>query len=348
MKTKILIIQTAFIGDVILTLPLVQILKTESDCKIDFLCIPATAELVRKNKYIDNVIIYDKKNHDKGLKKLYRLSRRLKFTGYDIIISPHRSVRSTFLAWRAKSEQSVSFDKSALSFLYTDRVNYIKNIHEIQRNLKLLEPIGIKIDSIVRPEIFIYESDEKVINLLFKKYGINNENIIVSIAPGSVWMTKRYPPEKIVRVTDALSGKDLKIILTGGKKDVEICKYILDETKNRNVFSSAGKLTLVQSAELIRRSSVLLTNDSAPLHIANAVGTKVIAIFGATVPEFGFFPYGKNDVIFQINGLKCRPCSIHGLNKCPIKTLDCLEKIEAEEIAVEILKSISSSPRELS
>lgn len=348
MKTKILIIQTAFIGDVILTLPVVQVLKKKMDCIIDFLCIPAAAEILKKNRFIDNVIIYDKKNHDKGLRRLFRLSRRIRFSGYDIIISPHRSARSAFLAWRGKSEQSVSFDTSALSRLYKDKVTYIKNIHEIQRNLKLLEPIGIKADTIVRPEIFIHESDEKVINLLLKKFGICSENKPVTIAPGSVWMTKRFPPEKFVKVLDILSGKDVYFMLAGGKKDVEICKYILDETKNRNVFSSAGKLTLTQSAELIKRSSVLLTNDSAPLHIANAVGTKVIAIFGATVPEFGFFPYGKNDVIFQINGLKCRPCSIHGLNRCPVKTLECLEKIKEEDIANEILKSTSSSPRALS
>jgi heptosyltransferase-2 len=346
MKTKILIIQTAFIGDVILTLPVAQVLKNETECIIDFLCIPDVADLVKKSKYIDNVIIYDKKNHDKGIRKLYRLSRRIRFSGYDLIISPHRSARSAFLAWRGKSTQSISFDKSALSLLYNDKVTYIKNIHEIQRNLKLLEPTGIKVDTIVRPEIFIHESDEKVINLLFKKFGISNENKPVTIAPGSVWMTKRYPPEKFVKLLDILSVKDIYFILAGGKSDVEICKYITDETNNRNVFSSAGKLTLTQSAELIRRSSVLITNDSAPLHLANAVGTKVIAIFGATVPEFGFFPYGKNDVIFQINGLKCRPCSIHGLNKCPVKTLDCLKKIKEEDIAEEILKSISSFPQE--
>ena len=93
-----------------------------------------------------------------------------------------------------------------------------------------------------------------------------------------------------------------------------------------------GTLTITESAELIRRASLLITNDSAPLHIANAVGTDVIAIFGATVPSFGFYPYGKNDFVFETNGLKCRPCSIHGGNKCPVNTFECMNAISEKDI----------------
>jgi heptosyltransferase-2 len=346
MKTKILIIQTAYIGDVILTLPVAQVLKKEMKCEIDFLCIPKTAELLRNNRYIDNLIVYDKKARDKRFLKLRNVSNRIRFKRYDIIISPHRSARSAFLAFRGKSEISISFDKSSLSFLYKKKVNYIKNIHEIQRNLKLLEPLGISVDSIIKPEIFIAESDVKVVSLLLKKYGISDDENFITIAPGSVWMTKRYPPEKYINFLNILTNKNFKIILIGGKEDVEICRFIKEKTTNAGVFNSAGKLTLTQSAELIRRSSVLITNDSSPLHLANSVGTKVIAIYGATIPEFGFYPYGSKDKIFEVKGLKCRPCSIHGLNKCPVKTLDCLEKIKEEDISEEIIKTISSFPQE--
>lgn len=346
MKTKILIIQTAYIGDVILTLPVAQVLKREMECEIDFLCIPKTAELLRNNRYIDNLIVYDKKARNKRFLKLRNVSNRIRYKRYDIIISPHRSARSAFLAFRGKSDISISFNISALSFLYKKRVNYIKNIHEIQRNLKLLEPIGISENSIIKPEIFITESDKKVVSILLKKFEISDRKKFITVAPGSVWMTKRYPTEKFIRLLDILEDKSLSIIIIGGKEDVEICKFIKEKTTNRNVFNSSGILTLIQSAELIRRSVVLLTNDSSPLHLANSVGTKVIAIYGATIPEFGFYPYGSEDKIFEVNGLKCRPCSIHGLDKCPVKTLDCLEKIREEDIAEEIIKTISSFPQE--
>ncbi|MBN1633017.1 MAG: glycosyltransferase family 9 protein [Ignavibacteria bacterium] len=348
MKTKILIIQTAFIGDVILTLPVVQVLKKQMECELDFLCIPKTADLLKNNRYVDNIIIYDKRARDRGIKKLLRLSNRIRFKKYDIIISPHRSARSTFIAYRGKSEMSISYDISTFSFLYNKTVKYIKNIHEIRRNLKLLVPLGIYEDSIIKPEIFCSESDGKVVSLLLKKYIISEGDRFVTFSPGTVWMTKRYPPDKFIRLLDLLTDKNFKVILIGGKEDIEICRFIKEKTINQDVFNSAGKLTLTQSAELLRRSSLLVTNDSSPLHLANSVGTKVIAIYGATIPEFGFYPYGKNDKIFQVNGLKCRPCSIHGLNKCPVKTLDCLERIREEEIAEEILKSISSSHQELS
>jgi heptosyltransferase-2 len=119
-------------------------------------------------------------------------------------------------------------------------------------------------------------------------------------------------------------------MLIGGKEDADLCDKIASGAKEKNVFNTAGKLSLLQSAELIRRSRALVSNDSAPMHIAVAVGTPVVAIFGATVPAFGFAPRGISDVVIETNGLKCRPCSIHGGNECPIKTFECMLAIKPE------------------
>jgi len=343
MKKRILIIQTAFIGDVILTLPVVQVLKDNMDCEIDFLCIPKVSGILETNEYIDNLFLYDKKHRDKGFVKFRRLARRIKNIRYDIILSPHRSLRSSLLSKIGNSDVSISFDSSSLSFLYDKKVPYKKDIHEIMRNLKLLEPLGIYIDDIIKPKIFITEGDEKVVNLVLKKYGIYETGNLISVAPGSVWMTKRLPPHKIIKILDYLKNDNIRICLIGGKEDSELCKFIIDKTKNKNVFSTAGKLTLLQSACLIHKSAVLLTNDSSPLHIGNAVDTKVLAVFGSTIPEFGFYPIGDRDIVYQVKGLKCRPCSIHGKQKCPLGTLECLEKIDEKEISSEIVKTISSS-----
>ncbi|MCX7833900.1 MAG: glycosyltransferase family 9 protein [Ignavibacteria bacterium] len=340
MQPRYLIIQTAYIGDVVLTLPVAQVLKNKLDAEVDFLCIPKTSIIVKSSKYVDNTIVYDKHGKDKGYSSFKMLANRIKFRRYDAIISPHRSLRSTLLSYFSKSELTISFDNSTMSFLYDRRIPYKKNVHEIQRNLMLLEPLGIKETEIVKPELNISEEDKKIVELLLKRFNIAENDNFITVAPGTIWYTKQFPPHKLIKVLDLLAKQDIKVIFVGGKGDIEISKYILDKTENKNINIAAGKLNILQSAELIRRSKLILTNDSAPLHLANAVGTKVIAVFGATVPEFGFYPYGKNDVIFETKGLKCRPCSIHGGKKCPIKTFECFERIEEEKIYNEIINSI--------
>lgn len=333
---KILIIQTAFIGDVILTLPVVQVLKREyPDSVIDFLCIPSTAVLLQNNPCINEIIIYDKRKA--GLKGLVGMGRELKKKNYDLIISPHRSFRSSLLSFLSGCKNTISFDKSSLSSMYKQTVEYVTGIHEIQRNLKLLEPLGINESKIIKPELFPTNEDKSKIDSILNEKGIS-DNKFVCIAPGSIWFTKRYPKEKYLKLTEMLSEKGIPVMIIGGKDDEELGDYL---AAGDNVYNMAGKLSLLESAELIRRANLLVTNDSAPLHIANATETKVIAIFGATIPAFGFYPYGENDVIFETNGLPCRPCSIHGGNKCPIGTFECMMKIEEKDIYKEVLKTIN-------
>jgi len=340
-QQKILVIQTAFIGDVILTLPIVQVLSKELDAIVDFLCIPVTAPVLKNNPYIKDVIIYDKKGKDKGYAKLKRILNRIKYLRYDAIISPHRSARSSFLSYRSMVEKRISFNNSSFKFLYTDIVGYEKNQHEILRNLSLLKPLGLEKNKIIKPELFPDEEDKHTVDLLLKILKVNPEKKFITIAPGSEWLTKRYPEYKYMNLLKLLSKEDIPVILIGSKRDNELCSFIFDNCENTNVRNAAGKLTLLQSAELIGKSSLLITNDSAPLHLANAMNTRVFAIFGATVPEFGFYPIGNDDLIFETKGLKCRPCGIHGGNKCPEKTLDCMKRIPESEIAGQVFKAIA-------
>lgn len=335
MPQKILIIQTAFPGDVILTLPVLQVIKREMpDSVIDFICIPKTSEILEGNPFVNDLIIYDKRKS--GFAGFSGIIKKLRNANYDTVISPHRSFRSTLISYLSGAKKTISFDSSAFNSLYNVKVKYQKDIHEIQRNLSLLEPIGIIEKNIIRPELFISaEVKEKISNYLSEN-NIKPKNKFICIAPGSVWFTKRYPKEKFVEVCNLLSDKDLKIFLTGGKADKNITEYILKNTQNKNVIDATGEFDFKESSELISRAELLLTNDSAPLHLANAVGTKVFAIFGATIPGFGFYPFGKEDKVFETNGLKCRPCSIHGGNECPVRTFDCMERIEPGSISGKI------------
>lgn len=328
--------QTAFPGDVILTLPLLQICKQNlPGSEIDFLLIPATSNLLKNNPYVSEVIEYDKRNN--RLRDLFDLTQKLRRKKYDVIISPHRSHRSALVSFLSRPRKSISFDVSSMSFLYDVKVTYLPKLHEIRRNLKLLEPLGITASEIVRPELFRGAEEKSAVDDFFTAAGINAGDRIIGIAPGSVWFTKRFPKEKIVKLIGKLNDESVKVVLVGGKQDEEISKFIQENSVNSNVKNSAGKFSFLESAELISRFDLLMTNDSAPLHIANAVGTKAIAIFGSTIPAFGFYPYGKNDAVVEVNGLKCRPCGIHGRNECPVGTLDCMNKIEEDKI-IELMR----------
>lgn len=340
---NILVIQTAFAGDVILTLPLIQVLKENFPvAKISFLCIPGVTQVLENNPCIDEVITYDKRKSQKGIMQFFGFIKFIKSKQFDLIISPHRSFRSTMISYLSGVGNTISFDTSSMSSKYKTRVVYKKNVHEIIRNLSLLAPLGIVKNEIIPPELFPSGNDVSVVKNLLESYNISEWDNFITIAPGSVWYTKAFPDVKFANVINVLNEFSVKIILIGGEEDFGLCAKIKVLCKNLNVFNASGKLTYLQSAELIRRSKALLTNDSAPLHLANSVGTQVIAIFGATIPEFGFYPYNKNDVVLQVNGLKCRPCGIHGGNRCPVKTFDCMNKIDETETALRIMKAVTS------
>ncbi len=328
MSKKVLIIQTAFLGDVILTLPILQVLKEKNpDWQIDFLCIPSTAVLFKHNPLVNKLIIYNKRGGDSfsGIKK--EIKGR-----YDIVISPHRSARSGLLAYFSKAKKRITFDKTSFNFLYTDKVKYVQGIHEIQRNLKLLKPLGIDENNIIKPELFLDIDERSRITNLFTDEKINPVDDLIALAPGSVWFTKKYPKEKFAELLRLLINTNSKIFLIGGEADTKLGEFLISNSQNKNIINTIGKLNVLESAELVKRCRVLLTNDSAPLHIANSVGTKVLSLFGATVPVFGFFPYGKDDVILETKGLVCRPCSIHGGKSCPIGTFICMHNIKEQTV----------------
>jgi len=326
MTKRILIIQTAFLGDVILTLPLIQVLKQNmSDSQIDLLCIPSVKDLLKHNPLINKLIIYDKRGED----TFGNIKSEIK-NNYDIVISPHRSARSSLLAFSSKAKQRISFSKSSLSFLYTDKIKYETGIHEIQRNLSLLTSLSIDEKNIIKPELFIGDEERKKIDDFLNEHNFSGNAI--ALAPGSVWFTKKYPKEKFGRLLELLKQSNEKIFIIGGENDRELGDFLISYSQNENIINTAGKLNVLESAELIRRCRLLITNDSAPLHLANAVNTKVVSLWGATVPQFGFFPYGENDIIIETEGLKCRPCSIHGGDKCPIGTFICMKNIAEEKI----------------
>jgi lipopolysaccharide heptosyltransferase II len=328
---NILVLQTAFIGDAILTLPLIQVLKKNyPNASVNVVVVPRTVDIFSHHPAISQIIPYDKRGKDGGLIGFWRLRNQLRAKNYDLIVSPHRSIRSAFLAWLLKPNVRIGFDRSAGRFLFTRIVHYNPTDHEIDRNLSLLNPLSLTINKNELPHLYPSAEDEQAVDSVLGSFGLNKENHLVTAAPGTIWNTKRWPADRFAAMCKRLSSECSAVLLVGGKEDSALCEDIAEMSKAKNVFNIAGKFSLLQSAELIKRSRVLISNDSAPMHLAVAVGTPVVAIFGATVPEYGFAPRGAHDIVIETKGLTCRPCSIHGGKTCPVGTFECMIAITPE------------------
>ena len=336
---KVLINQTAFIGDVVLTLPLaIKIKELNPNAEIHFLTTKVSAKIPKLINEIDEIIVFDKRGDDRGVAGIKKLIDKLENEQYDLIISPHRSSRSSIINFFAGARLSISFDKSALSFLYNKKVKYDRKRHEIERNLSLLS-IFDEFDNYIynKPNLNVdIESKNKIDSFIIT----NNLEKFVVIAPGSVWATKRWLPENFASLAKLLIDIGYKVILSGSKDDSIICSEIEKAVNDINLINSSGKFTINETIYLISKANFIITNDSAPIHFAGLTKTKTVAIFGPTIPEFGFAPVGTDDIIIQNNDLKCRPCAIHGGDKCPLGTLECMKGITPEMVMSKITKSL--------
>jgi heptosyltransferase-2 len=333
---RFLVVQTAFIGDVVLTLPLVQQLHASfPGAQVTFVAIPAAAEVLRNHPAIHEIIPYDKRGGDAGIAGIVRLARRLRNGAPDVAIVPHRSLRSAILTRLAAVPRRIGFSTSAAPWLFTDNVAYEKNAHEIDRNLSLLKPLGIKAPDGLLPDLYPGDGDKESIKttLLTSSFlPALHRKTLIALAPGSVWNTKRWPGEHFIALGRLLIREGISLVLIGGREDAGLCADIAETLGRENALNTAGQTTLLQSAELLRQCVLLVSNDSAPMHLAVGVRTPVVAIFGATVPGFGFAPRGKHDVIIGLDGLACRPCSIHGGRQCPIRTFVCMNDLSPEVV----------------
>jgi heptosyltransferase-2 len=341
---RILIIQTAFIGDVILTTPLIQRLHDAfPNCLIDFLTIEKSMNILENNPALNEIILFNKHDADSGIKGLLRMGKVLAGKAYDLCIVPHRSLRSAFLAWRTKATVRIGFDRSAWKSAFSVVIPYQPDRHEIERNLSLLAPLGIT-RQISMPLVYPSAEDKEIVEKLLSSVVSKKNDLFVAVAPGSVWSTKRWPATYFATFCRILNSRNVWTILIGSKEDADLCQSISNDLKRS--FSAAGKLSLRQTYDLLTRCRSILTNDSAPLHLGMAAGISVFAIFGPTVPAFGFAPFGGKGFIIENQAMTCRPCSIHGGNTCPIKTFECMKSLKPEQIAAQVLSNLLPSVEE--
>jgi heptosyltransferase II len=329
---KILIIQTAFIGDVILTTPLIRVVSHNfPGAEIHFLTIPSSKNTVETLPYISKLWIYDKHDRERGLIAFFRLIGKFRLVQFDLVITPHRSLRTALLVLIAGIPVRIGFKNSMGWFLFTRTVKYLSKIHEIERNLKLIEPLDITVHQKELPEIQITEFDKNSVDEWMKGKKIIKPEKIIAMAPGSVWFTKRWPVNYFRELAEKFSESGYGIIFVGSKDDEYLYREI-NQPENPSFYSAMGLFTLRQTAEIIWRSQLLISNDSAPTHLGVAVKTKVLTIFGSTIPEYGFYPYGDNDRIIEVENLYCRPCTDHGRHSCPQKHFRCMLEIKPQQV----------------
>ncbi|MCI0512120.1 glycosyltransferase family 9 protein [candidate division KSB1 bacterium] len=340
---KVLIIQTAYPGDVILTTPLIAATQLIfPNARIDFLTTPVSANLIETQPAVNRVIVFAKRGPDRGIRGLLRLVKKLR-TGekYDLALIPHRSWRSAALPWAAQIRTRLGFNTSAAPFFFTHQIQYQKHWHEVERNLHLLsifEPTFPKI----LPRIYPDAADEQIIVNFLAANNLLQPKPLIAIAPGSVWETKKWLKEGFAELCQLIAAEfQSPVLLIGGQSDQALCDWIVAHSFT-NVYNTAGQFTLRQSAALLSRCQVLVTNDSAPLHLGVAAQIPVIALFGPTVPAFGFYPYGPNDLVIE-KAVACRPCGIHGGKRCPTGTFLCMRGITAHEILLAIKSKLVDS-----
>ncbi|MBZ4683371.1 MAG: glycosyl transferase family 9 [Fusobacteriales bacterium] len=335
---KILVFHTAFIGDIVLSTPLIKNIKKLYNCKIDYVTTKAGSLILQNNPYLDNIIVYDKRGVDKGIKGAFNLIKKLKKQKYDIVFIPHRYLRSSLIVFFSKIPVRIGYKNSEGKIFLSKLVEYRKDLHEVDRLLKLLQVENEeKLEKQI--ELFPNRENQEKIDEIFEKNSIKNQKIVV-IAPGSKWFTKMWPTEYFNEIIKKLETKDnIKVVLIGGKDEEK-----LDLIQTKNSINLIGKTSLLDLAEIMKRADIVLTNDSSPIHIASAFNKPYIfAIFGATVKELGFYPWSKNSEIIENKGLYCRPCGLHGGNNCPEGHFKCMKDIKPEYVYEKIVKKLGEN-----
>lgn len=325
---KFLIIQTAFIGDVVLATPIVEKLRQHyPEAQIDFLVRRGNEGLFTRHPFIRKVWVWEKRR--RKYSHLWHLAGQLRQEHYDWVVNCQRFAASGLLTVFSGARHTVGFTKNPLSLLFSRRISHAigeakGSVHEVYRNLALVEHLTDS--SFQMPRLYPSEEDERAA-LSVAPAG----KPWVCIAPTSVWFTKQFPPHKWLEVIARIPER-YTILLLGGPGDVKACEALARQAARPEVHSVAGRLSLLASAALMRRAAMNYVNDSAPLHLASAVDAPVVAVFCSTVPAFGFGPLsGRHYIVETLEQLPCRPCGLHGKKACPKGHFACAESIRAEQ-----------------
>lgn len=317
----ILIVQTAFLGDVVLATALAESIKRDiPSSSIDFVVRKGNEGLLANNPGLGHVYVWDKSRKFSSLMDIIHAARSVR---YDYVINVQRFFTTGLLTMLSGAKCTIGFDKNPLSYVFTHRVPHsVGKVHEVQRNLKLLAPLGITLEA--KPRLYPSVNDEEIVKP-------HQSEPYITVSPASVWFTKQFPASQWIDFLRRVSS--VRIFLLGGPSDQAMCDEIKSALPSQSVTNLAGQLSLLQSAALMSKARMNYVNDSAPLHLASATNSPVTAVFCSTVPDFGFGPLSdKSFVVQTTENLDCRPCGLHGYRSCPKGHFKCATGIAAEQL----------------
>lgn len=319
---NLLIIQTAFIGDVILATSLVEEARNKfPDCNIYFMCRKGNENLLEDNPNIKEVLIWDKKNK---LPSLLKNLKKVRSVGFDQIVNLQRYFLTGLFTVLSGAKSKLGFSNNPLSIFFDFKIPHElpqkvdeEFLHEVEKNSRLFN-LGNPYYRLKPKLYFGTEIQEKMNDFCDSPYFV--------LAPCSVWKTKQWPKENWLDLISSLSDnfQKSKIFLIGSPQERNyLDEFILSE----NVINLAGSLSLRESAFLMSRAERVFVNDSGPMHLASSVNAPTTAFFCSTLPSFGYGPLSDDSIILEVSDLNCRPCGSHGKTSCPLLHFDCGKKI---------------------
>ncbi|MFC1564146.1 lipopolysaccharide heptosyltransferase II [candidate division KSB1 bacterium] len=328
---KILIIRLSSIGDIILTTPLVRSLREKfDDAVIDYVVKEEYLDLVRTNHHLNDVIPFNKSG---GFTELIKLKRYIRSQKYDLVIDLHKNFRSVYLRSFLSGAKITKYKKNYFnrSLLVWFGINRFEKIIPVYRKyFYAVKDLGLDYDE-SGTEVHIPEKEEKKVKNALNRSGYDWKRPLIIICPGAGFATKRWKKEGYTEAAETLAREyDAFIGLLGGSGDKELCESIRTGMKKRAV-NFAGSLSLLESAALLRESSLVITNDTGMLHLAQSQVRPVVAVYGPTTIELGYFPFMENSFVIQYD-IACRPCTHNGSEKCPRKHFKCMNEIRTEEV----------------
>jgi heptosyltransferase-2 len=343
----LLVAQTGFLGDVVLTTPLLTTLHQHLvPTSLTVLTTPQAKPLLDCHPVVNQVLIDAKRAEGRGLAGLWRMAQRLRREHFTLAVAAHKSFRTALLLMLAGIPQRIGFRQSPGWFLYHQTANRDPHRHEVERILCIMRAFGLEPEDCDRHPFVQYHHEAKVkAEALLYEAGIAATDPFFVVCPGSVWATKRWTIDGFVSLVRQLDQHYGRVLLCGGSEDGPIAQMVHERSGQHSV-NLVGRADLQTFMALIDHAQVVVSNDSAPMHLAVARNVPVVAIFCATTPSLGYGPYSSRAVVVEKKDLFCRPCRRHGGPSCPLGTEDCMRQVTMSDVlaGVDTLLTATGKP----